>query len=99
MCPGPRCSGHARTRLTTAYVATRRPNSGVEEFVAYQDAKNEFYTTPAGISELKEEVRAARNARERAAAELALSIYEEKRADQLSQYHSTMLNTSGVDYC
>lgn len=52
--PGPRCSAHAKASLKRA-IKTFNKDQTDENYAAYQDAKADFYATPAGFAELEKE--------------------------------------------
>lgn len=49
--PGPRCSNHARKKLNYAK-KVYEANKNITNYDAYQQALDEYYTTPAGLDDL-----------------------------------------------
>lgn len=82
--------------MKKAYAKTRRPGAGIKEFLAYEESKDEYYTSPTGIRKLQQAVATAPTAKERAAAELQASVYGEKRLLAINAYHEEVLGKAPV---
>lgn len=85
--PGPRCSNHARQALDAAQAAYDAKRS-LRNATALRRAEGEFYTTPAGFSELKKQIADAKNEKVARYYERKLNDFQERRWAMLSRYHA-----------
>lgn len=89
--PGPRCSGHAKSKLEAKQLSVvAEASQGFAKYeqvhAEYAEALREYQATPAGISELEKTIKSDSNPKDVEVAKQALAIAKRTRADSIQAY-------------